>query len=169
MKRFITAVAICGVLIAGGALLAADGDSCNEPRTHSWKVGDGNWRVGGNWVTAGYPGKISGTFDDAVIDKNTQSSGTTYTATLSGNLNEAPCRLTISDGTSSNPMQLSLGSGVTLTITEKLLVDDLGTVDSESYVEMLGAGALVAEVFEIAGGSNGATLEYTGSGSITTN
>ena len=146
MKRFITALAICALLLAPATVLAL----------HTWD-GDASsvWRLNTNWDQANWPGQGGGgDSHDALIDKSQTPGGFPELAS-----DETIATLTMRDGTSdaNDAVTLTIDDSYTLYVTGTFNVPE-GTVDNGSYVEKKGAGTILANTFEMVGGTYGVTV-----------
>lgn len=165
MKRFITALAICALLLGSATAYAA---------TRTWDDGYPNdhlWSSANNWRLNFVPGDS----DNAVIDEDsTNAPEAPYTVELKSD--ETIASLTMGDGEDAGQrVTLQLGDSstdpaVTLTVNGAFTVD---TVSKDSYVEVsrVGTGAckVSALSFVISGDANyTAEIKVTGGAKIET-
>lgn len=153
MKRFITALAICVLLVGAGTAAAV---------TFTWDDDAGgfshSWGSEANWdKDRGVPDDSN---DTAIIDDSSSPGGwpdLDQSRTIG--------YLTMHDGVVGDKTQIDT-NGYTLTVTNDFTVSD---TDSESYIEVLGGGAIsVSGSFVIsAAEENPATVKVT-SGTIST-
>ena len=142
MKRFITALGICVVLLAPVAAFA---------HNNRWSAGNGSivWNDSGNWLGNGWAGDTASQ-DNATID----ATQTTYWPEMRGDY--TILSLTMRDGTSTSAateIDTDDGTARTLTVSGDFAVVE-GAINNGSYVEKHGTGTISAATVTITGGTD---------------